>query len=49
LPELVFDPLGNVLARAILAGQPFAEVTEISVREGEITIAGRYNKDALGL
>jgi hypothetical protein len=47
LPELLFDPLGNALARVILAGQAFAEVTQISVREGELTIAGRYNRHAL--
>jgi len=49
LPEFVFDPLGRELARVVLAGQAFAEITEISVQEGRLTVAGRYGKDTLGL
>ena len=49
LPELIFDPLGTALARLILVGQAFAEITEISIREGELTIAGRYSREAFGL
>ncbi len=41
LPEFLFDPLGDLLARAILAGQDFVEVSEISVTEGSLTVAGR--------
>lgn len=49
LPGFVFDPLGRALARVVLAGQAFAEITEISVQEGRLTVAGRYGKDTLGL
>ncbi len=41
LPEFLFDPLGDLLARAILAGQDFVEVNEITVTEGSLTVAGR--------
>jgi len=49
LPELLFDPLGKALAQLILSGQSFAEITEISVDEGQMTISGQYHRDKLGL
>jgi hypothetical protein len=49
LPEFVFGPLGRALAQVVLTGQAFAEITEISVQEGRLTVAGRYGKDTLGL
>jgi hypothetical protein len=44
MPEVVFDLIGRGLARAILAGQQYAEITQIRVSEGQLTISGRYNK-----
>lgn len=40
LPEFLFDPLGNLLSRAILAGQDYAAITELTVSEGSLTFAG---------
>lgn len=40
LPEWLFDPLGRLLARAILAGREYAEIQEILVSEGALTFAG---------
>lgn len=44
LPEIVFDLLGKGIARALLAGQAYAEITQISVQAGTFTISGRYNR-----
>lgn len=44
LPEFVFDLLGKGIAEALLAGQAYAEITEIRVQEGTFTISGRYNR-----
>jgi hypothetical protein len=49
LPELLFDPLGKALAQLILAGQAFAEITDITVSEGQLTISGQYDRDKLSL
>ena len=43
MPEVVFDLIGKGLARAILAGQEYAEITEIGVGSGTLTIGGRYS------
>lgn len=43
LPETLFDQIGTGLARTILAGQKYAEVMEIQVAEGSLTLAGRWN------
>jgi hypothetical protein len=48
LPELLFDPLGKALAQLILSGQALAEITEIRVDAGQMTIAGQYHRDKLG-
>lgn len=44
LPEPVFDLLGKGVARALLAGQEYAEITQISVGAGTLTISGRRNQ-----
>lgn len=40
LPELLFDPLGGLISQALLAGQDYAAITELTVSEGELTFAG---------
>ncbi|MBN1250128.1 MAG: hypothetical protein JXC32_20860 [Anaerolineae bacterium] len=44
LPEFVFDLLGKGIAEALLAGQAYAEITQIRVGMGTFTISGRYNR-----
>ena len=44
MPEVAFDLVGKGLARGILAGQDYGEITRISVSEGKLTIRGHYNK-----
>lgn len=41
LPELAFDWMGGLVASAILLGQDYAEVSEISVGDGTLTFEGR--------
>jgi hypothetical protein len=41
LPELLFDPLGKLLAHVLLAGREYAEIQEITVADGAFTFAGR--------
>lgn len=41
MPEPVFDTIGSGLSKAILAGRDYAEIDEISVQQGSITIGGR--------
>ncbi|MDX1599983.1 MAG: hypothetical protein R3191_00560 [Anaerolineales bacterium] len=40
LPEFLFDPLGNLLSQALLAGQDYAAITELTVGDGVLTFAG---------
>jgi hypothetical protein len=42
VPELLIDQVGKGLARAILAGQDYVEITKIDVGEGSMTLSGRY-------
>ncbi len=44
LPEIVFNLFTKGLADVLLAGQAYAEITEIRVSSGVITISGRYNR-----
>jgi hypothetical protein len=44
LPEPVFDLLGKGVAQALLAGQEYAEITQIRVSAGTLTISGRRNQ-----
>jgi hypothetical protein len=48
LPEGLFDLIGKALSRAILAGQNYAEIQEITVGEGTLTLRGWYARDKLG-
>lgn len=41
LPPFVFDWFGGMVARGILLGQGYAEVSEISVGDGTLTLAAR--------
>jgi hypothetical protein len=41
-PEFVFDLLGKGIAEALLAGQAYAQITQIQVEAGALTIIGRY-------
>jgi len=43
-PELIFDLLGKGIAELLLAGQAYAEITQIQVEAGILTISGRYNR-----
>lgn len=43
LPEGLFDPIGDLVAAGILAGQSIAEITLIQVTDGEMTVSGRKN------
>ncbi len=43
-PEFIFDLLGKGIAEALLAGQAYAEITQIQVEAGTLTISGRYNR-----
>lgn len=43
LPEFLFDPLGKLVARALLAGQDYAEISELTVGSGTLTFRGRVN------
>jgi hypothetical protein len=44
MPEVVFDLLGKGVARAILAGREFAEVSQLRVDAGQLVITGRYKR-----
>ena len=48
LPESLFDAIGKGLSSVILAGQDYAEIQEIVVGEGTLTVRGRYAKERLG-
>jgi hypothetical protein len=41
VPELVFDWFGEMVARTILLGRSYAEVSELSVGDGTLTFAAR--------
>jgi hypothetical protein len=44
MPELLFDVVGRGLSSAILMGQDYAEITEISVSSGTLTVRGEYRR-----
>lgn len=44
MPEILFDYLGKGLARALLAGREVAEITEIRVTDGVLTVSGRWDR-----
>ena len=41
MPEVVFDLIGKGIAEALVLGQTYAEVTEIRVSDGTLTLSGR--------
>lgn len=44
VPQVAFDYLSRGLARALLAGQEYAEITEIQVSEGALAVSGRRER-----
>lgn len=46
LPELLFNPIGKLLATALIAGREYTEIQEISVAEGTFTFAGRLKQSS---
>lgn len=44
VPELIIDQIGLVLAKLILAGQDFVEISQIRVEEGRLTVSGAYRQ-----
>jgi hypothetical protein len=47
LPEFLFDPLGKLMAQALLAGREYAEISELTVGPGTLTFRGRVNLENL--
>lgn len=47
LPELLFDPVGKLLANVLLAGRDYAEISELTVGDGTMTFAGSLHLDEL--
>jgi hypothetical protein len=47
LPETLFDVIGTGLSQVILAGQNWAEINEITVRQGVLTLGGRYDTEKI--
>jgi len=43
MPKFLFDPLGDLLARVLLSGRKFAQISELTVREGVMTFSGRLS------
>lgn len=43
LPPFLFDLLGKGLVKALMLGQEYAEITQIQVSAGTLTLSGRYN------
>lgn len=44
MPEFVFDYLGHGAARGLLAGREYAEISEIRVNDGVLTVSGRWQR-----
>lgn len=47
LPEFLFDPIGKLLAKVLLAGRDYAEISELTVGNGTMTFAGSLHLDEL--
>lgn len=43
MPKFLFDPLGDLLARVILSGRNYAQISELTVREGVLTFSGQLS------
>ncbi len=44
LPAFLFDLLGKGLVKALTIGQEYAQITQIQVSAGTLTLSGRYNR-----
>jgi len=44
MPEIIFDLLGKGIAKLLLAGQDYAEISQIQVGAGTFAIAGQYHR-----
>jgi hypothetical protein len=44
MPEAAFDLVGKGLAGALLAGQDYAEISEIKASKGKLTVQGRHKR-----
>jgi hypothetical protein len=42
VPQLLVDQVGCMLARLILLGQEYVEISQLGVGGGSLTISGRY-------
>jgi hypothetical protein len=47
LPEFLFDPVGKLLAKVLLAGRDYAEISELTVGNGTMTFAGSLHLSEL--
>jgi hypothetical protein len=47
VPEGLVDLVGRALARLILAGGDYVEISKIEVSQGSLTLSGRYTGKAL--
>jgi hypothetical protein len=47
MPAFLFDPLGQLLAHSLLAGQDFAEISYLQVSEGQLDFTGVLRMEAL--
>lgn len=43
MPEFLFDPLGKLLAQVLLAGQEYADITQLAVTSSRLSFAGRLS------
>lgn len=44
MPQIAFNYLARGLARAVVAGQEYVEITEILVSDGVLTVSGRWQR-----
>ncbi len=44
MPEPLFDYLGQSLTRALLLVREYAEISDIGITEGMLTISGRWKR-----
>ena len=49
LPEFLFDPLGRMLSSLILAGQNYAEISQLNVGNGTLTFSATVNLENIPL
>jgi hypothetical protein len=44
VPEQLIDQMGEGLAKLVMAGDEYVEITEIRVDDGTLTLSGRYRQ-----